>query len=244
MLHGDDHYYDLRVAAASAAWLATAKHALAQPHISGVFVDKAGGFFNGAWTNAHTRMLDGLIEAAAAAGGKHLIFNDASVPGKAGQLFERWGANSDHDGLNVTQNLASLKTLTGAGSAGRIFSLARAGGASRGSAANASAEVCGAGLAAMLVAVASPDAAFFACETSFDVVEGWMLLDENPIYHRFLGAPLGEAVVGQGGLVTRAFEGAHVALNTSAFTIAGGRADLLNRGCVKWASGETTGTCP
>ena len=95
----------------------------------------------------------------------------------------------------------------------------------------------------MLVAVASPDAAFFACETSFNVKVGWMLLGQDPIYHRFLGVPLGEAVVGQGGLITRVFEGAHVALNISAFSPPG-RAGLLNRGCVRWASGETTGTCP
>ena len=242
VLHNSDHFFDLRVAAARAAWLATAQHALAQPHVSGVFVDKAGGFWDEEWSNAHTQMLDALIEAAAAAR-KQLIFNDVSVTGKAGQLFERWGAVSDNDKLNVTQNMGLLKTLTGAGSSGQIFSLARAGGALRGSAANASAEVCGAGLAAMLLAVASPDAAFFACVTSFNVIEGWMLLDQNPIYHRFLGAPLGEAVVGQNGLVTRAFQGAHVALNISAFSVPG-RAGLLNRGCVQWASGETTGTCP
>ena len=126
VLHGADHFYDLRVAAARAAWLATALHALAQPYISGVFVDKAGGFWDEEWSNAHTQMLDALIEAATAAR-KKLIFNDVGVAGKAGQLFERWGAVSDNDRLNVTLNMGLLKTLTGAGSSGKIYSLARAG---------------------------------------------------------------------------------------------------------------------
>ena len=243
VLHNSDHIFDVRVAAARRAWLATAQHALAQPYISGVFVDKAGGFWNEEWSNAHTVMLDALIEAATAAK-KQLIFNDVGVTGKAGQLFERWGAVSDHDKLNVTRNMDLLKTLTGAGSSGQIFSIVRAGGPLRGGVdRNASAEVCGAGLAAMLLAVASPNAAFFACEVSFDVKVGWMHLDNLPIYRLFLGAPLGEAVVGPGGLVTRTFEGANVTLNTSAFNMPG-RAGLLNRGCVRWAKGETTGTCP
>ena len=239
VLHGSDHIIDATVAAARRAWLAVAQHALSQPYISGVFVDKAGGFWNDTWTAAHLQMLEAL-GAAAAAAKKQLIFNNAGMTGMAGQLFERWGENPDHDGLGVLQDMALLENATAASNAGQL-SLARAGGVRPGSAPNGSApDVCGAGLAAMLLAVASPNAAFFACTPDFNSIDGWMALDQDPIYQHYLGAPKGEAVAGKDGLVTRAFEGANVALNTTA--IGAGRE--LNRGCVQWASGETTGICP
>ena len=309
MLHGRDKIFDWSVPAARDAWLATAQRALSQPYISGVFVDKAGGF--GAkgvrrgrmrrWTSGHAQLLQALGSAAAAAK-KRLIFNNLGRPGVAGQLFERWGAKEDHDGLSkpqrnfpdfcgkdsatrelgfltsrarlagtgLLQDLQLLETATGASNAGQL-SLARAGGVAPGSANGSSAEVCGAGLAAMLLAVASPNAAFFSCKKmmvilsrceravrlanpkritiagmpDFNSAHGWMALGQDPIYKRFLGAPKGEALTGTDGLVTRAFAGATVSLNTSAFVAARNPTDAgLNRGCVRWASGEVTGVCP
>jgi hypothetical protein len=237
VLHGSDHIFDVTVAAARSAWLAVAQHALSQPYISGVFVDKAGGFWNDTWTSSHLQMLE-MLGAAAAAAKKQLIFNNAGITGMAGQLFERWGNKPDHDGMNVLQDMELLENATDASNAGQL-SLARAGGVRPGSANASSPEVCGAGLAAMLLAVASPNAGFFACMPDFNSVDGWMALDQDPIYQQYLGAPKGKAVVGKDGLITRAFEGANVALNTSAFA---GRS--LNRGCVQWASGQTSGICP
>ena len=98
----------------------------------------------------------------------------------------------------------------------------------------------------MLVATASPNTAFFACMPSFNVIDGWMNMDQDPIFKQYLGAPKGKSVVGTDGLITRAFEGANVTLNISSFDFSkGGQTESdLNRGCVQWASGETTGTCP
>ena len=87
------------------------------------------------------------------------------------------------------------------------------------------------------------NSAFFSCLPDFNITHGWMNLTQNAIYDQYLGAPKGAAVFGTDGLVTRAFAGANVILNISAFTPerGGGR---LNSGCVQWASGKTTGTCP
>ena len=153
------------------------------------------------------------------------------------QLFERWAENPDHDGKKVVQDMELLENATDASNAGQL-SLARAGGV-RGSISSEPEEICGAGLAAMLLAVASPNAAFYACTPSFAYQEGWMDFDKNKIYQLHLGAPKGKKVVGKDGLITRAFEGANVSLNTKAYT---GR--ILNRGCVQYHSGETFGTCP
>jgi hypothetical protein len=223
--------------------VAVAQHALSQPYISGVFVDKAGGsFYSRAWSRGHTMLLRAL-GAAAAATKKQLIFNNNGVAGMAGQLYERWGAKEDHDGKNASQDLKLLATATAASNTGQL-SLARAGGVAPGSASGSSAEVCGAGLAAMLLAVASPNSAFFACMPDFNSAHGWMALDENPIYQRHLGAPQGMAVVGKDGLIRRAFAGANVTLNISAFVSARNPTDAgLNHGCVQWASGETSGIC-
>jgi hypothetical protein len=251
VLHGKDHIFDFTVAAARSAWLAAAQHALSQPYISGVFVDKAGGFEakgvspvrGSAWARGHQQLLQELA-AAASASTKQLIFNNVGVIGVAGQLYERWGAKQDHDDLDVQQDLELLQTATAASNAGQL-SLARAGGVVPGSASGSSPEVCGAGLAAMLLAVSSPNAAYFACMPDFNSLHGWMALDQDKIYQRYLGAPTGEAVVGKDGLITRAFAGANVTLNASAFVLASNPTDAgLNRGCVQWASGETSGTCP
>ena len=237
VMHGNDHIIDVRMEAARSTWLATAQHALSQPYISGVFADKAGGFYDAAWTSSHLQMLEALFAAAAAAK-KQLIFNNNGIIGMAGQLFERWAQNPDHDNLGVLKDLELLENATAASNAGQL-SLARAGGVRSGTRHDEPPEICGAGLAAMLLAVASPNAAFFACMPSFNVVDGWMDLDQNTIYKLHLGAPLGKAVVGKDGIITRAFEGAHVSLNPSSFVNR-----TLNRGCVQWASGETSGTCP
>ena len=237
VLHDNDHIFDLTVEAARNTWLSVAKHALSQPFISGVFVDKAGDFFDDAWSSSHLEMLESL-GATAAAVKKQLIFNNVGIAGMAGQLFERWAENPDHDGLNFMQDIALLENATDFSNAGQL-NLLRAGGVRSGTIHVEPPEVCGAGLAAMLVAVASPNAAFFACMPSFNIVDGWRDLDKNEIYKLHLGAPKGKAVVGKDGIITRDFEGAHVALDPKTNVNR-----TLTRGCVQWASGETTGVCP
>ena len=81
---------------------------------------------------------------------------------------------------------------------------------------------------------ASPSAAFFACLPSFNIVDGPG--QERDLH---LGAPTGKAVVGKDGIIPRDFEGAHVALDPKTNVNR-----TLTRGCVQWASGETTGTFP
>lgn len=251
VLHGSDHIFDWSVPAARSAWLAAAQHAMSQPFVSGVFVDKAGGFgAKGvrtqrlrAWTRGHAQLLDAL-GAAAAAAKKQLIFNNNGIAGMSGQLFERWGAKEDHDGLSTQQDLELLENATSPSNAGQL-QLARAGGVAPGSVNGSIAEVCAAGLAAMLLAVASPNSAYFACMPDFNVIHGWMDLDKNMIYQQYLGAPQGKAVVGDNGLITRTFAGAKVSLNVSAFVQTRNPTDAgLNRGCIEWASGETSGVCP
>ena len=102
---------------------------------------------------------------------------------------------------------------------------------------------CAASLAAMLLAVEAPNAAYFACTPDFNVIHGWLNLTQDMIYSQYLGAPTGRAVVGKDGLITRAFAGAKVILNPKSFTPARGGGSL-NSGCVQWSSGKTTGICP
>ena len=94
------------------------------------------------WSAAHTQMLNDLINISTSLK-KQLIFNNNGFVGKAGQLFERWGSRKDHDNLMVEEDMKKLEILTGAGSSGQVFSLARSGGGNR----DASPEPCGAGLA-------------------------------------------------------------------------------------------------
>ena len=251
VMHKDDHIFDLTVPAAKSAWLATAQHALAQPYISGVFVDKAGGFGASgvsqarmtAWIQAHSDMLH-TLGAAAQASKQRVILNNVNIISlQAGQLFERWGQYADHDNLSVQKDIALLEQLTTASNDGELVALLRAGGAAPGSVPGVPPAVCSASLAAMLLAVDGPNAAFFSCMPDFNVVHGWMNLTQNAIYHEFLGAPKGKAVVGTDGIVTRAFEGANVILNITSFEPPRTRG-RLNSGCVKWASGSTTGICP
>eukprot|EP01052_Picozoa_sp_SAG31_P019015 SAG31_NODE_1370_length_8610_cov_2.897192_2_plen_282_part_00 len=132
VMHGSDKIFDFSVAAARNAWLAAAQHALSQPFVSGVFVDKAGEFAPRgvrtqrmrAWTRGHQQLLASL-GAAAAAAKKRLIFNNNGIFGVAGQLFERWGAKEDHDGLSAAQDLHLLERATGTSNSGQL-SLARA----------------------------------------------------------------------------------------------------------------------
>lgn len=95
----------------------------------------------------------------------------------------------------------------------------------------------------MTQAVEAPNAAFFSCMPDFNVIHGWMNLHQNMIYDQYLGAPKGEAVLGKDGLATRAFDGANIIVNISAFTPERGGGSL-NSGCVQWASGKVTGVCP
>ena len=245
--HNSDKIFDMSVEAARNAWLATAQHALSQPYISGVFVDKAGGFGakgvsparEAAWIAGHSELLREL-GAAAVASKKKLIFNNEHAIGVAGQLFERWGQKTDHDLLSVPDDIKLHANLTGTSNTGQ-FSLARAGGVTPGTANSTSPEVCAAALAAMLMGANSPMTAFFACEPDFNSKDGWMNLNQQPFYDYYLGAPKGAAVVGKDGLMTRAFDGATVTLSTTSFQSSRGN---LNSGCVQWASGETTGVCP
>lgn len=142
VLHGEDHIFDVRVAAARSAWLATAEYALSQPYISGVFADKAGSFYSDSWTRSHLQMLEQLGSTAAAMK-KHLIYNNAGIIGMAGQLFERWGENPDHDGLTVLDDMELLKNATAESNSGQ-YSLARAGGVRPGTGNGTSPEICGA----------------------------------------------------------------------------------------------------
>jgi hypothetical protein len=249
VLHRSDKIFDLTVPAARDAWLATAQHALTQPYISGVFVDKANVGFGAkgvsdarmaAWNSAHTQMLH-TLGAAAVTAKKRVILNNFNIMGMAGQLFERWGQSADHDGLSVQRDIERLENLTAASNEVKLLSLVRGGGIKPGSATSSPPEVCAAALAEMLLAVEAPNAAFFSCMPDFNVIHGWMNLTQNMIYDEYLGAPKAKAVVGKDGLVTRAFAGANVILNISAFTSAGGS---LNSGCVQWTTGMTTGICP
>lgn len=249
--HKGTHIFDMTVSAARDAWLATAQKALDQPYISGVFVDKAGGFGDkginaariAAWIKGHDQMIHTLASAAAVAK-KRVILNNVNIigPPSAGQLFERWGQATDHDGLSLQQDMALLEQLTNASDDGELLSLLRAGGVAPGTGTSSPPEVCAASLAAMLLAVEAPNAAFFACTPDFNSIHGWMNLTQN-YYDEYLGAPTGSAVVGKDGLITRAFEGAKVTLNPKSFTPDRGGGSI-NSGCVQWANGKTTGTCP
>ena len=134
--------------------------------------------------------------------------------------------------------------MTAASNAGQL-SLCRSGGVRDRSFHGVAPEICAAGLALMLVAVDSPNSAFYACANSFAYPDGWMDFDQEDYYHHFLGAPQGEAVYGTDGLIRRSFEGANVTLDITAFSNDTSRADMrLNRGCVQWSTGETSGICP
>ena len=89
----------------------------------------------------------------------------------------------------------------------------------------------------MLVAVAAPNTAFFACALDFNSAHSWMSLLSEPIYSRPLGAPVAAAPARHPatGVMTRVFSSGTVAVLDP-------RAQ--NLGCVKWAGGETTGVCP
>ena len=163
----------------------------------------------------------------------------------AGQLFERWAALTDHDLLDVLTDMELLSNLTDPSTNTGQSQLLRAGGYRPGSVHSEHPEVCGAALAAMLLAANAPNTAFYACMPSFNSIDGWMDMDKDISYDQFLGAPLGKAVLGTDGLMRRAFEGANVTLNTTSFISGYPSADTgLNRGCVQWSSGVTTGTCP
>ena len=118
-----------------------------------------------------------------------------------------------------------------------LLSLARAGGVTPGSGDNPDPQACAAGLAAMLVAVAVPDTAFFSCAVDFRS-DHWLSLLNETIYALPLGAPVAARAERDvaSGLLTRSFSSGTVAVLDP-------RAP--NLGCVKWAGGKTTtGTCP
>jgi len=241
------HVMDLTVPEARVQWIHTAIQAISNASIDGIFVDKAksGSPLKGlskariaAWEEGHQAMITALGEATK----KVIILNNADKRGhrKMGQLFERWGANPDHDDLSLQ---ADVRALQRASSTPGVISLARAGGVQPGSNTTSDPVACGASLAAYLIAIATPNSAFFSCEPDFSSrvdpqPQGWMTLLEEPIYGRQLGAPLGAATVVR-GFLKRNFQGGAVAwLKTSAAGL----------GCVQWRSGvdagEVYGRCP
>jgi hypothetical protein len=272
VLHGSDHIIDFSNEGARNEWIKTAvANVVNQPLIDGIFVDKAGDFSArgvsaarmAAWVRGHDMLLDSLQNVTRFA--KRVILNNEhrfphdprahpSTAAGAGQLFERWGSDTDHDLLNITDDMALMSNLSRAG----VFGLlARSGGTERGGGAGpGSPEACGAGLAEFLVSVDAPGVAFFACQASFasGPGAGWMVLLDDVVYREPLGRPLTPTAtsvwvgVGVSGarattaaaatqrlVLRRAFESGAVAWVDPAAT---------NSGCVKWASGIVNGTCP
>jgi len=237
--HGGTYTFDWTVGAAQEAWIAAALAAMANSSVDGIFVDKAGVSVKiggvgaarvAAWNAGHDKMLADLRRRAPPT--KVIVLNNRHGDGE-GQLFERWGNLEDHDLLNITQDIAQLAANSRAG----VVSLARAGGSAPGSADYPDPQACAAGLAAMLVAVAAPNTAFFSCALDFNSAHTWLSLLEEPIYTLPLGAPINARAERHltSGLITRSFTSGTVAvLDPSA----------PNLGCVKWAGGKTTGTCP
>jgi hypothetical protein len=239
MQHGGAFTFDWTHPAAQQTWIATALAAMANSSVDGIFVDKAGEHVrqNGvsaarlaAWNAAHDTMLATLRRSSPPS--KLIVLNNRHGDGE-GQLFERWGNTLDHDLLNITQDIAQLTANSRAG----VVSLARAGGAAPGSGTDPDPQACAAGLAAMLVAVAAPNTAFFTCALDFNSAHTWLSLLNESIYSLPLGAPVAARAERNltSGLMTRRFSSGTVAvLDPSA----------PNLGCVKWAGGQTTGTCP
>jgi hypothetical protein len=195
------------------------------------------------WNDGHDALLAGLRAATS----KLVILNNAYItppPGSpaassgAGQLFERWGASPDHDGLTLAEDLALLGSLHAHG----LTTLSRAGGVKPGSAKKPDPVLCSSGLAGFLIAVTAPGLGFFSCEPDFssgvNPSVGWMTLLSDPIYSHGLGAPNGTAVavdtVGGATVMRRAFVSGTVAL----LDVDSGH------GCVQWGDGAVSGVCP
>ena len=236
--HGGALTFDWTVRAAQRTWITTALAAMANSSVDGVFVDKAGHAVKiagvgaarvAAWNAGHDTMLAELRRRAPPS--KVIVLNNRHGDGE-GQLFERWGNLRDHDLLNITQDIAQLAANSRAG----VVSLARGGGGTPGSGDYPDPQACAASLAAMLVAVAAPNTAFFACALDFNIAHTWLTLLNDTIYSLPLGAPVADAEQDlASGLITRSFTSGTVAvLDPSA----------PNLGCVKWAGGKTTGKCP
>jgi len=251
-VRGDgDHVFDLTVAEARQAWIDAALQALNNDAVDGLFVDKAKSDsvkFRGvsatrmaAWRAAHDSMLAALRHSTT----KLVILNNQHAsPDKAagmGQLFERWGESPDHDGLNLTQDIALLGKLQTAG----LTTLARAGGVAPGSSHAPSSIACGTGLAAFLIAQTAPNHGFFSCEPDFrsgvSPPCGWMALLQQPEYSYALGAPLGPPKAASSGLIRRQYAGGAEAI--LAIGSAGDGTGAAS-GCVRWAGGHISGRCP
>eukprot|EP00750_Incisomonas_marina_P021845 INCI4767.1.p1 GENE.INCI4767.1~~INCI4767.1.p1 ORF type:complete len:403 (-),score=68.27 INCI4767.1:535-1743(-) len=240
MQHGGSYTFDWTVPEAREVWLDTALVAMANSSVDGIFVDKAKAQVSieglsarrlAAWNSGHDQLLADL-RSRAPSNDSVIILNNRHGTGE-GQLFERWGAQIDHDLLNITQDIAQLSENSQAG----VLSLARAGGATPGVGGDApDPQACAAGLAAMLVAVAAPRTAFFTCALDFNSDHTWLSLLNESIYTLPLGAPAMQAEWNATtGLMTRRFTSGTVA-------VVDPRVPYI--GCVKWGGGETTGKCP
>lgn len=236
--HDGSKTFDWTVADARNTWLSTALAVVSNSSVDGIFVDKAGKQVRmkgintdrvAAWNLGHDALLADLRKTVPPS--KLIILNNRHGSGE-GQLFERWGNKLDHDLLNITQDITQLA----ANSRANLLSLARAGGATPGSEDRPDPQSCAAGLAAMLMAVSTPDTSFFTCASDFNSAHTWFSVLNESIYSLPLGAPIGNYKInGTSGLMTRYFSSGTVAvINGSA----------PNLGCVKWASGAITGTCP
>lgn len=255
------HLIDWTNSGARDEWLRTVMaNVVNEALIDGIFVDKAASMERiqgvsqarvAAWNRGHEQLLDSLKNATRASAKRVILNNDFRLPDKAtstagaGQLFERWGSDTDHDLLNITADMARMSELSSAGVYGL---LARSGGEERGGGAGpGDPAACGAGLAEFLVSVQAPGVAFFACQQSFasGPGTGWMAMLDDVVYREPLGRPLNDTatpvwVSGNDGapaavVLRRAFESGAVAwLDPTA----------ANHGCVKWASGLVNGTCP
>ena len=185
MQHGGDYTFDWSVRAAQHTWITAALAAMANSSVDGMFVDKAGKMVRiqgvsaarvAAWNAGHDDMLADLRRLAPPT--KVIVLNNRHGEGE-GQLFERWGNQLDHDLLNITQDVTQLTANSRAG----VVSLVRAGGATPGSGDGPDPQACAAGLAAMLVAVAAPNTAFFSCALDFNSAHTWMCGNFDIIYH-------------------------------------------------------------
>jgi hypothetical protein len=235
---GPGYTFDFTVSAAREAWLSAALAALNNTFVDGIFVDSAKNVSfkhvsptrMAAWNEGHVAMMEELRKRSDSA--KLIVLNNALDGVGEGQLFERWGESPDHDNLTIAQDLARMQHISSAG----LFSFARSGGVKPGSGDKPNPQICAAGLAQMLCAMQMPGNTFFSCAVDFRS-DHWMSLLDEDIYNLPLGSPVAASATRDhtSGLLTRAFSSGTVAIVDP---------NAPHIGCVKWAEGTITGTCP
>lgn len=234
-----DYTFDFTVSAAREAWLSAALAALNNTFVDGIFVDSAKNVSYKhvsetrmtAWNEGHAAMIEELRKRSDST--KLIVLNNALDGAGVGQLFERWGESPDHDNLTIPQDIARMQQISSAG----LVSFARSGGVKPGSGDKPDPQTCAAGLAQMLCALNMPGNTFFSCAVDFRS-DHWMSLLDETIYSLPLGAPMTASAVRHhptSSLLTRAFSSGTVAIIDPA---------TPHEGCVKWAEGTITGTCP